>query len=84
MNSFGAMKESRSICSFRYLGVKELNMSFKSVWGFDPDEASNAQRMFRGELETDDLAYNAEEERAARIPSDMYAQVYELRRMYRL
>jgi hypothetical protein len=63
---------------------KELNMSFKSVWGFDPDEASRAQRMFRGELETDDFGYNADEERAARIPSDMYAQVYELRRMYRL
>ena len=59
-------------------------MSFKSVWGFDPDEASSVQRMFRGELETDDFAYNADEERAAHIPSDVYAQVYELRRMYRL
>jgi len=57
-------------------------MSFEAAWGFDPDKAIQAQSL--SELETDKSAYSAEEQRAARIPSDVHAQVYELRRMYRL
>jgi len=59
-------------------------MSFEAAWGFDPDKAIQAQSLSASEIETNKSAYNAEEQRAARIPSDVLAQVYELRRMYRL
>jgi hypothetical protein len=59
-------------------------MSFKSVWGFDPERAIQAQGFFRSEPESDSIAYSAAEELAARIPSDGDSQIYELRRMYRL
>ncbi len=59
-------------------------MSFEAVWGFDPDGAIQAQGLSLSEIETDKFTYSAEEQRAARIPSDVHAQVYELRRMYRL
>jgi hypothetical protein len=59
-------------------------MSFEGAWGFDPDKAIQAQSLSASEIETDKSTYSAEEQRAARIPSDLHAQVYELRRMYRL
>jgi hypothetical protein len=59
-------------------------MSFETVWGFDPDKAIQAEGLPPSEMETDRFTYSAEEERAARIPSDLHAQVYELCRMYRL
>ena len=59
-------------------------MSFEAVWGFDPDKAIQAQGLPPSEMEKDKFVYSAEEERAARIPSDLHAQVYELCRMYRL
>ena len=59
-------------------------MSFEAAWGFDPDRAIRAQGLSASEIETDTAAYGAKEQRAARIPSDVHAQVYELRRMYRL
>jgi hypothetical protein len=59
-------------------------MSFEAAWGFDPDRAIQAQGLSLSEIETDKFTYSAEEQRAARIPSDVHAQVYELRRMYRL
>jgi hypothetical protein len=59
-------------------------MSFEAAWGFDPDRAIRAQSLSVFEIETDKSAYSAEEQRAARIPSDVLAQVYELRRVYRL
>jgi hypothetical protein len=59
-------------------------MSFEAVWGFDPDRAIQAKGSSTSEIETDKFSYSAEEQRAARIPSDVHAQVYELRRMYRL
>jgi hypothetical protein len=58
-------------------------MSFESVWGFDPDKVIQAVGLPPSEIETE-FTYSAEEQRAARIPSDLDAQVYELRRMYRL
>jgi hypothetical protein len=59
-------------------------MSFEAVWGFDPNRVMQAHGLTPSEIETDKFRYSAEEERAARIPSDVHSQVYELRRMYRL
>jgi hypothetical protein len=58
-------------------------MSFKDVWGFDPDSAMKAQGLVGSQAESD-FTYSAAEERAARIPGDSDSQIYELRRMYRL
>ena len=57
-------------------------MSFKSVWGFDPDEVIRAQSLFRRELDADESMYGADEQRAARIPPDVHTQILELRRMF--
>jgi hypothetical protein len=59
-------------------------MSFEAVWGFDPDRVIQGVGLSSSDTETDKFTYSAEEQRAARIPSDLLAQVYELRRMYRL
>jgi len=59
-------------------------MSFEAVWGFDPDKAMQAKGLTPSEIKTDEVTYSAEEQRAARIPSDVQSQVYELRRMHRL
>jgi hypothetical protein len=59
-------------------------MSFESTWGFNPDEAIEAETSRGSEEEADDFPYSAAEERAARIPSDEAGQIYELRRMFRL
>ena len=59
-------------------------MSFEAVWGFGPDRVMQAKGLTPSEIETDKFTYSAEEQRAARIPSDVDSQVYELRRMYRL
>jgi hypothetical protein len=48
----------------------------------NPDETINVEGSVGNETEA--FPYNAYEERAARIPSDESAQVYELRRMFRL
>ena len=63
---------------------RELGMSFEAAWGFNPDKAIQANRVTASETETDQSTYSTEEQRAARIPSDMHSQVYELRRMYRM
>ena len=59
-------------------------MSFEAAWGFDPEKATQANGMTPSEIETDEFTYSAVELRAARIPSDMHSQIYELRRMYRM
>jgi len=59
-------------------------MSFKSVWGFDPDEVLKAQRFVPPEQDVFESGYGADEERAARIPADIDSQIYELHRMFRL
>ena len=59
-------------------------MSFEAAWGFDPDKVIQANGVSGSEIETDESTYSAEQQRSARIPSDVHAQVYELRRMYRL
>ena len=58
-------------------------MSFEAVWGFDPHKVIQAVGLPPSEIETE-FTYSAEEQRAARILSDLHAQVHELRRMYRL
>jgi len=59
-------------------------MSFKAVWGFDPDEVTRAQSLQRAKPDNDESTYNDLEEQAARVPTDVYSQIYELRRMFRL
>ena len=59
-------------------------MSFEAAWGFDPDKATQANGVSASGIETDESTYSADQQRSARIPSDVHAQVYELRRMYRL
>jgi hypothetical protein len=59
-------------------------MSFEAVWKFDPDKVIQTGGLPPSATETDNFTYSAEEQQAARIPSDLLAQVYELRRMYRL
>jgi hypothetical protein len=57
-------------------------MSFKSVWGFDPDEVIRVQSLLRREPDSDESTYGADEQRAARIPPDVQSQILELRRMF--
>ena len=59
-------------------------MSFEAVWGFDPERVNQVVGLPPSEIETDKFSYSSEEQRGARIPFDMHAQVYELRRIYRL
>ena len=59
-------------------------MSFEAAWGFDPDKAIRSNGLASSNIEPDEFTYSAEEQRAAHIPSDMHAQIYELRRMYRI
>ncbi len=68
----------------RVMDERELDMSFNAAWGFDPDKATQANGLTPSETEIDRSAYSVEEQRAARIPSDMHSQIYELRRMYRM
>jgi hypothetical protein len=57
-------------------------MSFKSVWGFDPDEVERAQKLGRSEPRVDESAYDSDEQPPPDMPLDVYAQIYELRRMF--
>jgi hypothetical protein len=57
-------------------------MSFKSVWGFDPDEVVRAQKLGRREPRVDEFEYDSEERRPPGMPLDVYAQICELRRMF--
>jgi hypothetical protein len=64
--------------------VKGLNYEFQGGLGIDPDEVIRAQSLQRAEPDTDESSYNDLEEQAARVPADVYSQIYELRRMFRL
>jgi hypothetical protein len=59
-------------------------MSFKSVWGFDPDEVARAQDKLRSKSDDLETSYGPVEQQAARIPTEVDAQIYELRRIFRL
>jgi len=52
------------------------------MWGFDPEEAFNAQRAFVERIGGHEGAYSLTEEHAAQIPSDVHTQIVELLRMY--
>lgn len=65
-------------------------MSFKAVWGFDPTEIEKAKQRYEAaddspcelgvERQNEDVAGDD----CAEIPSGAEAQIYELRRMFRL
>ena len=60
-------------------------MNFKAVWGFDPDEALQAQNAFRNSLaapaEANEIDRDAQDE--GLIPRGQASQIYELQRMFR-
>jgi hypothetical protein len=58
-------------------------VSFRSVWGFDPEEALHAQQLFRERIGAQESAYCSVEEQAAEIPPDANLQIDELYRMFR-
>jgi hypothetical protein len=58
-------------------------MSFKSVWGFDPDEIADRSNVFGRPPESQNRGYSMSEEQAAGIPSDVCAQIHELQRIFR-
>jgi hypothetical protein len=53
-------------------------MSFKSVWGFDPDEVERARSAFGQRSDADEFAYNIAAEQAALIPPNTNSQIAEL------
>lgn len=57
-------------------------MSFKAVWGFDPDDKTHAINAPGEKLEAPNGGYSAREEELARIPLGVWAQIYELKRMF--
>ena len=59
-------------------------MSFMSVWGFDPEEASRVRPSCEACAGPANIFYGSDEERAALIPSGLDSQIYELRRIFRL
>jgi len=59
-------------------------MSFRSVWGFDPDDVMKTQRFVPREPDGFESGYEADKEHAAGIPPDINSQINELRRMFRL
>jgi hypothetical protein len=58
-------------------------VSFRSVWGFDPEEALHAQQLFREKIGAQESAHLSVEEQAAEIPPDADLQMDELYRMFR-
>ena len=57
-------------------------MSFRSVWGFDPDEAIQPQRLFNREIGTQESGHNSAEQQAAGILPDVRSQIDELWRLF--
>jgi hypothetical protein len=64
--------------------LKETNYVIQTRLGFDPDEVITAQKLGRRESNVDESAYDSEEQRPPSMPLDVYAQMYELRRLFRL
>jgi hypothetical protein len=59
-------------------------MSFKSVWGFDPDEVIRYQKLTRRELSIDESTHEFADQSTPNMPLDVDAQINELRRMFGL
>jgi hypothetical protein len=55
-------------------------MSFKSVWGFDPDEVSRSRRNSNVDGSVDDFP----DQSPPNMPLDVGAQLNELRRLFEL
>jgi len=58
-------------------------MTIKSVWGFDPEEAIQAQQSFRARI-SQEVSYSLVYEEGAQIPPDTHSQIEELFRMFEL
>jgi hypothetical protein len=56
-------------------------MSFKSVWGFDPDEVSRSQERMGRESNIDESEHESADQSPPNVPLDVDAQINELRRM---
>ena len=50
-------------------------MSFKTVWGFDPDEVIEAQKLGRASRMLTPPHMDSEEQRPPGMPLDVYAHV---------
>ena len=59
-------------------------MGIKAVWGFDPDEVVRAQKAFQRMADQEEAAPDHELEQVVRMPVSVDAQIYQLRRMFRL
>jgi len=62
-------------------------MSFKAVWGFDPEEIAKVKPPaddFPSTLGAETTREDAVSDDSAGIPSSFEAQIYELRRIFRL
>ena len=57
-------------------------MSFKSVWGFDPDDVSNSTKPREQNPEILTNKHLASEQEAAGIPNEVWAQIDELWRIF--
>jgi hypothetical protein len=59
-------------------------MSFKSVWGFDPDEVMRSQKLTGREPNVDEPKHDCVDQTPPNMPLDVDAQIHELRRMFEL
>jgi hypothetical protein len=59
-------------------------MSFQSVWGFDPDEVTRAQKLGSLEPNVGDCDSGSADQLPPSMPLDIYVQIYELRRIFGL
>jgi hypothetical protein len=57
-------------------------MSFKSVWGFDPDEVIRYQKRRRCESNINESEHEPADHFPPSMPLDVATQIYELRRMF--
>jgi hypothetical protein len=57
-------------------------MSFKSVWGFDPEEVSRSKEFKRRDPNIDSSEHEFEDQSPPNMPFDVHAQINELRRMF--
>ena len=59
-------------------------MGYREVWGFDPDEATEAQLRFRAILERGGVWHDRNEEINAVIPETVREQIHALEILFRL
>ena len=59
-------------------------MGYREVWGFDPDEAAQAQSRFRAILDGGGVWHDRDEEINAVIPETVREQIHALEILFRL